>query len=52
MCKILYDIYAEKLPNKIIEIFHDLLNGDKINKKLEEIFVYKGRETQKKYIIK
>ena len=32
----------------MIEIFHDLLNGDKINKKLEEIFVYKGRETAEK----
>ena len=34
MSKKFYDIYAEKFSNKMVEIFHDLLNGDKCNKKI------------------
>ena len=48
MSKKFYDIYAEKFSNKMVEIFHDLLNGDKCNKKIEDIFFYKGHETAEK----
>ena len=48
MSKKLYDIFAEKFSEKLLEIFHDLLNGDKSNKKLEDIFFDKGHETAEK----
>ena len=44
--KILYDTYAEKFSQKMLEIFHDSLNGE--DKKLENIFFDKGQETAEK----
>ena len=46
--KSLYDIYAEKFSNKMLEIFHDLIYGDKSNKKLINMFFDKGQETAEK----
>lgn len=48
MSKKFYDIYAEKFSSKMMEIFHELLNGDKCNKKIEDIFFDKGHETAEK----
>ena len=42
--KILYDIYANNFSNKLMEIFHDLLNGDEPDEKLEKIFFDKGKK--------
>ena len=42
--KILYDIYANNFSNKLMEIFHDLLNGDEPDEKLEKIFYDKGKK--------
>ena len=48
--KSLYDIYAEIFSNKMLEIFHDLIYGDKSNQKLENMFFDKGQETAEKII--
>ena len=46
--KKLYDIYAEKFSNRMIEIFNDFLNGENTNKKIEDIFFDKGHEVAEK----
>ena len=48
MSKKLYDIYADKFSNKMMEIFHNLLESDNQDKKIADIFFDKGLETSEK----